>query len=97
MADDDLHLFRVRLHRDVLVTIFDFLQLRGFLPVRENNAVSAEYAVIRPVLPVPAVQQRFLSETVPRHQGLINKVPDKAALVQLLLISQFRILMHRPV
>ena len=91
---DHRHLLRVRLHHDILVAVFHFLQLRRFLPVGKNNAVAAEDPVVRPVAPVPAVQQGFLSVPVPGCHRLINEVPDKSALVQFLLIRQLRIFVH---
>ena len=91
---DHRHPFRVRLDHDVLIAVFHFLQFRGFLSVRKHNSVAAEDAVVRPVVPVPAVQQRFLSAPVPGGQRLIDKVPDKPALVKLLFIRQLCVLVH---
>ena len=94
MPVDDRHLLRVRLNDDILVVVFDLLQLGGRLPVGEHDPVAAENAVVRPVVPVSAVQQRFLSEPVPARHRLVDEVPDESALVQFVLIRQLRVFVH---
>ena len=61
MAVDHFHLFRVRPDDDGLVIILHFLQFRGLPAVREDDAVAAEDPVRRPVIPVTAIGERFLS------------------------------------
>ena len=84
-ADPDFH---------ILIQVFHFLQLGGFPPVGEDDPVSAEDAVMGPVPPVPAVEQRLAAEAVPGNQGLIDEIPDEPALVALLLVCQLGILVH---
>ena len=94
---DDPDLVPAHPGHDVLIIVFDLLQLRGLPPVGEDDAVAAENAVRRPVAPVPAVEQGIPVKPAPGHERLVHKVPDEAALIQLLLIGHLRILVHRAV
>ena len=94
---DNFHFFRIRPDHDILVIVFDFLQLRSFPAVRKHDAVSAENAVGGPVVPVSAVLQGFFAVRILAGQGLIDKIPDKAALEMRLFFCVLGVFMHSAV
>ena len=94
MAVDYFHLFRVRMHHNILIIVLYLLQFRSWTAVSKDDTVAAEDSVRRTVIPVPAVSNRFPAKAVFPDQSLVNKIPDESALIQFLFISQFRIFVH---
>ena len=79
---------------EVLIIELDFLHLRRQLAVCKQDAVTAEVAVVRAVAEVAAVRQRILAVAVLVPNGLVNEIPDEAALIERFLVRQVRVLVH---
>ena len=78
----------------VLIVELHILQLRRALAVREDDAVAAEVAVIRAVAEVAAIGISVFAIAVAAIDGLVDEVPDEAALIARLAIRELRVLVH---
>ena len=82
---------------DILVIVSDLLHL-GVRPAGPvHNAVAAEVIIGRPLSAVAAVGLEFFAVAVLPPQGLIDKIPDEAALIAGLPVGKVRVFMHAAV
>ena len=79
---------------EVLVIELDFLHLRRQLAVCKQDAVTAEVAIVRAVAEVAAVRQRIFAVAVLVPDGLVDEIPDEAALIERFLVREVRVLVH---
>ena len=79
---------------EVLIVELHILQLRRALAVREDDAVAAEVAVIRAVAEVAAIGIIIIAIAVAAIDGLVDEVPDEAALIARLAVRELRVLVH---
>ena len=82
---------------DILVIVLDRLELLRGSSVAIHNPVSAEITVMGLFPMVAAVKEDRFAIPVPGPDGLIQEIPDEAALIAHFLVGVFRILVHGPV
>ena len=85
---------RAHAGHDVLIVVFDLLHFGAFGSVPVNDAVAGKVVVARAVVKVAAVAVGGLTVAILMQQALVDEIPDKASLIERLLVGVFGILVH---
>ncbi len=93
----DFHTLSIRHQIEILIIELYFLNLWCQASVSKDNAVAAEVVITWTITEVTTIEQCILSLAVLCHNSLIHIIPDKATLVQLILIGKIGILVHTTV
>ena len=80
VSDGHTGLVRHELH--IGIQLLDFLSLGGGGAIGEHDAIAAELVIVRTVFEVAAVGQALGAVAAVLPQGLIDVIPDEAALVE---------------